>query len=297
MGGLIYIVLVNYNDQKYMEDFMRSLERQTYQNFRVVMVDSASTDGSAEWIQNNYPECRTLLQKENVGFAKGCNIGIEYARKNGADYILLLNIDTVLEDNLLEELVKYAGDNTVVSPKIYSSRDKVDIWYAGGRLDYATGCHVQYHDERLEEGNTRSAHRVTFISGCCMLIPIKVLRRVGDLDEKFFMYYDDDDLSIRFRKARVHMIYVSTTSLWHKVGGSYGGVRSILTEYYFTRNRLYLMKKHKDVMTVSYHKIAREIFSRKVYKPNAGDKPYASYVARGLWDFYTGRMYKSARKF
>ena len=134
-------------------------------------------------------------------------------------------------------------------------------------------------------------------SGCCMLIPIEVIKRVGGLDEKYFMYYDDDDMSLRFRKAGVEMRYIYSSSLWHKVGGSYAGKKNILTEYYFTRNRLYLMKKHKDIMRTSYHKIAKEIFEQKVYKAGANDKQYIPYVLRGICDFYIGKMGKSSCKF
>ena len=117
------------------------------------------------------------------------------------------------------------------------------------------------------------------------------------MDEKYFMYYDDDDMSLRFRKAGVEMRYIYSSSLWHKVGGSYAGKKNILTEYYFTRNRLYLMKKHKDIMRTSYHKIAKEIFEQKVYKAGANDKQYIPYVLRGICDFYIGKMGKSSCKF
>lgn len=297
MNGIIYIVLVNYNGMKYMEDFMASIENQTYKNYSIVLVDSGSSDGSAQWFQEHYKQHKIIIKHENIGFACGCNIGIRYAEGKGADYILLLNIDTVLEDNVLEELVKSSSSNTVVSPKIYSSKDKVDIWYAGGKLNLKTGSHIQYHDERLEKRNASLAKRINFVSGCCMLIPMSVIKKVGILDEKFFMYYDDDDLSIRFWKAGVRMLYVPTTSLWHKVGGSYAGIRSVLTEYYFTRNRLYLMKKHKDVMRVNYNSVAWDIFKKKVYKVNPNDEEYRYFVARALLDFYMNRMYKSSCKF
>lgn len=297
MNKSVYIVLVNYNGKEYLDEFMESLKGQTYSNYRVVFVDSASSDGSAEMFRERWPECKAILKKENVGFARGCNIGIEYARRKKADYVLLLNIDTVLEENLLEELVKHSEGKRVVSPKIYSSRDRVDIWYGGGDLNYETGCHAQYHDERLESSDGTFCHEITFASGCCMLIPMSVINKVGNLDEKFFMYYDDDDLSFRFKKAEVEMRYIFSTSLWHKVGGSYAGKRSILTEYYFTRNRLYLMRKHKDVMQTSCHKIAKEIFEQKICKASENDKKYVPYVLRGIFDFYTGKLGKSSCKF
>ena len=161
MSKSVYIVLVNYNGMKYLDDFMDSMHKQTYTNYKIVFVDSASTDGSAEYFKNTWTEAKTIIKKENVGFARGCNIGIEYAKRKKADYVLLLNIDTVLDNNLIEELVKYSEGERVVSPKIYSTRDKVDIWYGGGDLNYETGCHAQYHDERLEKENFDLCHEIT----------------------------------------------------------------------------------------------------------------------------------------
>ncbi len=297
MDGCVYVVIVNYNGMKYLEEFMDSLERQTYKNFKVIFVDSCSPDGSGNWFEEKYPQHETFLQNSNVGFAKGCNIGIQYARQSGADYVLLLNIDTVLEENLLEELVKYSRGEAVTTPKIYSTRDKVNIWYGGGSIDYEKGSNVHFHDERLESRSVSPIHNVSFASGCCMLIPAIVLQKVGSLDEKFYMYFDDVDMSVRFKKAHVRIYYVSSTSLWHKVGGSYDGIRNILTEYYFTRNKLYFIKKHRDVMKVSCHKAAWEILRQKVFKAGPNDKKYVPYILRGIFDFYFNRLYKSSCKF
>lgn len=297
MDGCVYIILVNYNGMSYLEEFMQSLERQTYKNYKVVFVDSCSPDDSGIWFEENYPQHKVFLENKNIGYAKGCNIGIHYARQEGADYVLLLNIDTVLEDNLIEELVKYSKGRAVTTPKIYSSRDKVNIWYAGGSIDYEKGTNVHFHDERLECHSVSPVHRVSFVSGCCMLIPNFVLQKVGSLDEKFYMYYDDVDMCVRLRKIRIPMYYISSTSLWHKVGGSYDGIRSVLTEYYCTRNKLYFIKKHKDVMQISCHEAAWDMLQKKVIKAGINDKKYAPHVFRGIFDFYFNRLYMSSHRF
>lgn len=297
MDGCVYVVLVNYNGMPYLEEFMHSLEGQTYKNYKVVFVDSGSSDGSAMWFKRKYPQHKAFLAAKNVGYVRGCNIGMRYARKKGADYVLLLNIDTILEDNLLEELVKYSRGVAVTTPKIYSTRDKVNIWYAGGTIDYEKGTNVHFHDERLERGGDSPAHCIDFASGCCMLIPKRVLQTVGGFDEKFYMYYDDVDLCIRLKKANIRLYYISSTSLWHKVGGSYGGIRSVLTEYYCARNRLYFIRKHKDLIKISCHAAAWDMLQKKVIRPSITDKKYSCYVLRGVCDFYLNRLYESSCKF
>lgn len=297
MVGCVYIVAVNYNGRGYLEEFMESLECQTYNNFKLIFVDNCSPDGSGRWFEEHYPQYEVIFQPTNIGFARGCNIGIYRAQEEGAEYILLLNIDTVLENDLLEELVKYSKGAAVTVPKIYSTRDKMNIWYGGGSIDYGKGTNVHYHDTRLEESSARPFCSVDFATGCCMLIPASVLSKVGYLDEKFYMYYDDVDLSVRIKKAQVCMYYVPSASLWHKVGGSYKGARNILTEYYFTRNRLYFIKKHKELMKISCHKAAWEILKRKVIKADSNGKKYIPYVLSGIRDFYFNRLYKSPCKF
>ena len=297
MNDCVYVVIVNHNGMPYLEEFMYSLEEQTYKNFRVVFVDSGSSAGSAMWFKRKYSQYKAFLSANNLGYAKGCNIGIHYARKKGAEYVLLLNIDTVLENNLLEELVKYSKGVAVTTSKIYSTRDKVNIWYAGGAIDYEMGTNVHFHDERLERDESSPAHGIDFVSGCCMLIPMQVLQEVGVFDEKFYMYYEDVDLSIRLKKANIQMYYISSTSLWHKVGGSYDGIRNALTEYYCTRNRLYFIKKHEELIKIGCNAVAWDMLQKKVIRPSIIDRKYASYVLRGVCDFYLNRLYRSSCKF
>lgn len=297
MDDLIYIVLVNYNEKKYLQDCLDSIYGQTYKNIKVVMVDNDSADGSVEEVSASYPDVDILQTGCNSGFAHGCNVGIEYALRKGADYVMLLNIDTFIDENLVFYLHKYASRNKVTSPKIFSNQDYTDIWYAGGGMDYTAGSHTQFHDTRLEMKNESPAHNMKFASGCCMMVHRNIWQTIGLLDEKYFMYFDDDDLSVRFRKNHIRMVYVPDAVMWHKVGGSYKGIKNILTEYYFTRNKLYFVWKHRDVMKIDIFHLTWQMLDKKVIHAKGNDRQYIRYVLCGIRDFYLGKMYKSNCKF
>lgn len=289
----IYIVLVNYNGKKYIEECIKSIYRQTYKRITVVVVDNASSDGSLKDIEK-YTDLIILRRKKNEGFAKGCNIGIQYALHEGADYVMLLNVDTVIDNDLVYELYQCADDHTITSPKIYDNDARTRIWYAGGDIDFQHGKHVQYHHRKLEKQHGKEHnYRVQFVSGCCMLVHRNVWKKVGFLDEKYFMYFDDDDLSVRFLKGKFQMRYVPAATMWHKVGGCFRGSKNSLTQYYFTRNRLYFVKKHSDIMKISVWKLVYEILVKQVIFPSEADKQYRGYVIKGVIDFCLGNMYQA----
>lgn len=297
MDDLIYIVLVNYNERKYLKDCLESIFNQTYHNIKVVMIDNDSNDGSVEEVRKSFPDVEIFQTGSNTGFAHGCNVGIEYALENGTDYVMLLNIDTHIDTNLVFHLHRHAGSRKVTSPKIYSDQMHSNIWYAGGGMDYTAGSHTQFHDERLERKNSEPVHSMKFASGCCMLVHRDIWQKIGLLDEKYFMYFDDDDLSVRFRKSHIKMLYVPKAIMWHKVGGSYKGMKNILTEYYFTRNKLYFVWKHKDVMKIDIFHLTWQMLEQKVFHAKGNDKRYIPYVIRGICDFYLRKMYRSSCKF
>ena len=135
MNSKVTVVLVNYNDSQYMEEFFDSVHRQTYENIDVVLVDNASVDSSLTWIKDNEPKIKVIALNENVGFGEGCNIGAKWALDNGTEYVLFLNIDTVLEPNLVSELVKAADNNTVTTALTYCGvRDAREVWYSGNEI-------------------------------------------------------------------------------------------------------------------------------------------------------------------
>ena len=185
---------------------------------------------------------RFLQLEDNLGFAAGNNKGIELALSIGCTYVMLLNNDTVIAEDMIEELHSKSSSNTVTVPKMYYynvNGEKNIIWYAGGVLKYkgADGIHIGGGKRDSEEYSIEK--KVTFATGCCMLVHKDILEKIGLLREEYFMYVEDTDYSIRLNQNNVDILYVPSAKLWHKVSSSSGGEMSKFIIYYVVRNRMH----------------------------------------------------------
>ena len=285
MSQKVSIVLVNYNGKVYLKDLLKSIAVQDYQVVDIILVDNDSTDGSIEWLKTNYPEVCLIESKRNEGFGEGCNIGIDYAIAHGAEYVLLMNTDTIPEKNLVSELVKYADSETVTTAKIYcGEKGDEKLWYSGGEINWITAKTNQllYGAE-----DRKPTYPVEFISGCCMLLHKNIFEKVGKFDKDFYLYYEDTDFCVRMKKTHIKMLYVTTTSLWHKVGGSSvgGNEMSCSTQYYVTRNRLLFAEKHADLFKEGNLSVLREILRERAFFAGINNEKYELYVKAAIADF------------
>lgn len=280
----ITVVLVNYNGKKFLKKCIESIYNQTYKNILILIVDNNSTDGSVQWLAVNYPEIKVIACKKNYGFSKGNNIGISYAMGHGADYILLLNVDTVIGQSMIGYLLEYANNTTVTVPKIYSDKNMKKIWYAGGVMDFSNGR--SYHKIQ----NRGNIDEVTFACGCCMLIHKDIIAKVGMLNEKYYLYFEDTDFSIRLDKNNIKIKYIPKAEMWHRIGGSGGKNGSYIKSYYMTRNQLYFILKYKKDMHITVLKKTMEIFWKDILHET--DRKRRKYILWGIWDFYRGNMSK-----
>lgn len=281
----ITIVLVNYNGRNFLKNCIESIRAQTYNNISLLIVDNNSSDDSVNYLKSTYPEIPVIVCSKNHGFAKGNNIGIRRALEAGADYILLLNVDTVIDEHLVEYLMKEADSQTVTVPKIYSDKRMMKIWYSGGEIDYINGRAFHYEKWECSEGN-----EVSFACGCCILIHKNILERVGMFDEHYYLYFEDTDFSARLAKENIKIKYVKEARMWHKVGGSGGDKGALIKTYYITRNRLYFINKFQDEIQVKALQIAWETFWKYVITEKNKEK--RKYVWWGIRDFYRKKMYK-----
>lgn len=186
----------------------------------------------------------------NLGFAEGNNVGIRFAIESGSDYVLLLNNDTEVAPNLIDELLeahRHFPNAGVIGPKIYYFDDPNRIWSAGGYWDERGQCFQQGGDGELDEGQHDVAGPTEFIVGCAMLVPVGVFARVGLLERAFFLNYEEIDFCSRVRKAGFALVYAPAARLWHKVSSSFGGEESPLKGYYTYRNRLLWARRHLPV--------------------------------------------------
>ena len=220
----------------------------------IIVVDNASKDNLFVALKTKYPNVVFIENKNNLGFAEGNNVGIKYATEHGTDFVLILNNDTIVDKNLIRELLEVAETNEkigIVVPKIYFAHgfefhkdrySKKDLgrvfWYAGGEMDWKNVIGFHRGVDEVDRGQYDRIEKTDFASGCCMLVKREVFEKVGFFDEKFFLYYEDSDLCERIRRAGYSMMYSPKAILWHKNAGSAGGSGSKLQDYYITRNRL-----------------------------------------------------------
>lgn len=250
----VFVSIINFNGRENTLDCLDSIKKAEKNSFdlNVVVIDNGSSEKFD--LPKNYSEVILLKNSKNLGFSGGHNIGIKYALRSGADYILILNNDTVVDNNLISELLKTANLNEdigIIAPKIYfypgfefhkdgykkEEKGRV-LWYAGGEMDWKNVVGHHRGVDEVDHGRYEKIEETDFASGCCFLIKREVLEKVGLFDEKYFLYYEDNDLSQRVKRKGFKIIYNPKAILWHKNAGSVGGSGSSLQDYYITRNRM-----------------------------------------------------------
>ncbi len=248
------IVLVNYNGLKFMPACLETLKRVDYAEFEIIIVDNASSDGSAEWTEQNYRELNLIRLEQNTGVVGGNNAGMQWCIANGCDYVLLLNNDTEVEPDFLSKLMCHADQNTLLVPKIYFYDNREVLNSHFGHFDFWNGRNVEWFYDQPDTEKSSQLCVGTMSNTCAMLIPRAVLDKIGMMDENYFMYFDDNDFIHRAVFAGASLKFVPDSMIYHKESSSSGGQSlSPFTLYYLTRNRLYFMSKfQKNPVALAY---------------------------------------------
>lgn len=296
----IAIILVNYNGLTDTVECIDSILQMTYRNYKIIVVDNKSTDDSVKNLREKQlsAEFELIECKKNLGFSAGNNVGIQYAIEMGVEYVLLLNNDTIVDRGFLKTLIKRTIElphDSVTTGTIYYSANRKMIWYGGGGFNKKTGKVSHFGFKRLNFKLPEKTVEVTFISGCCMCIPISVIKRVGLLDEIYFLYEEDMDYCYRLQNEGVKLFYIPDAILYHKVSSSTTKMNHMsgTTQYYMVRNKFFFIKKYYT----GFRKIKPYCYSFAMYcyyciRYGMNIK----YVAMGIHDFLNKKMMKTDRK-
>ena len=248
----VTIIILNWNGKEDTIECLESLKHITYPNYEILLVDNGSTDGSVECFRERYPGMEIIENEDNLGFAEGNNVGIRKAMNEGADYVLLLNNDTVVDPEFLGELVKVAeGDERIgiVGPKIYyydyKGRKDV-IWFAGGVINRWTRASIHEGENKPDSQNYSRPKEIDYVTGCAILIKKDLISNIGMLEPAFFTYYEDVEICFRARMHGWKINYIPSSRVWHKISQSSGGAFSSHTVYHTTRNRIWFIKMHSS---------------------------------------------------
>jgi len=244
---LVYIIVLTWNGKTDTLECLKSLQDLAYPNAKILVVDNASEDGTAEAVRASFPMVELVCTNSNLRFAGGNNTGIENALRHGADYVLLLNNDTVVDRDFLTRLVQTAEEQQqigIVGPKVYYYGEPKRIWFAGGRIEWWKGWVSHIGIRETDECQYDAVREVDYITGCCMLVKRGVIDAVGALDERFYLYGEDVDWCIRARRAGFKVVYVPSSHIWHKVSTSSGGHLSWFKNWNKLKSLLRLMAKY-----------------------------------------------------
>ena len=288
------IVTVNYNSAAFIGEFLDSLRLVDYPNAHLIVVDAASHDGSADEIARRCPQAHLVRCEENVGIARGNNIGAEICRERGFDYILFINNDTSHEPDLLRVLVDAAGQRTMTVPRILYAHDRRLISTHAGDFDWNLGLFRNTHHGKPDGPATRQRRELRTASFCCMLVPTGAFADVGPLDERFFMYYEETDFLRRALEAGYRLLYVPEAVVYHQESASSGGGwMTPFKLYYATRNRLFLVRKHAR-SPLRYALFTCYFWATRV--PSviryviSGERVMLKALLLGMLHYYRGRM-------
>ena len=289
----VHIIILNWNGYKNTFECLNSLNQIKYKNCDIVLIDNGSETDEIDNILTYFSNIKIIKTENNLGFTGGNNLGIKYSMENNADFILLLNNDTVVEPDFLEFLLNKFMSHPktgVVAPKISYYNKPEKIWSVGGKINIIRGSGVSYTNERsLKKANGEMG----FVSGCCMLIGRNVFENVGLFDEKYFLYDEDADLCCRTINAG-YKIYTETKSrIYHKIKASTAKNFSNLSLYYETRNRLYFAKKNfKSFYLFTTVYICFTMLLKSLFWICTGKSGRVSAALKGIKDFFYNRMGK-----
>jgi len=230
------IIIVNWNKRDYLEECVRSLLKQTFKDFEIIVVDNNSTDGSQAMLREKFPSIRLVESRENLGFAKGCALGLKHAKGRN---IALFNNDAVADKSWLAALAKEINSGAAIAGgKVIDKKTRkvASTWI---KMDPVRAIPYLYTKEKPRA-------EVDYVTGCAVLMSGDAVRELGFLDTGYFMYYDDPDWCARAIRAGKKVAYAPDAIVWHDESSTLGRFSSS-RKYHLLRSRIRFALKNFDL--------------------------------------------------
>ena len=270
---LISVVVLNYNAGELLLNCIESIKKSIYKNLEIIVVDNISTDKSQKMCKEKYPDIKLIQNDKNFGYCEGNNIGIREAK---GDYIIILNPDTIVESNWIEELLSAYNKfgEGLYQPKILSLNEK-QVLQSTGNMLHVFGFGFAKDKGKKDEEIDEKIKKIGYASGTCLFTSRNVLDKVGLLDSFLFLYHDDLDLGWRASQIGINSYYVPKSKIYHVE--SYSLKWSAKKFYWLERNRKYCLLTH--------------------YSKNTYAKMYSSLCLVDLfvWFFYISKGFLGAK--
>ena len=237
MPPKVSVVILNWNGKEYLANCLASLAKASYATFEVIVVDNNSSDGSVEFVRKNFPRVKVIASNINLGFASGNNLGF---RKATGKYVVFLNNDTVVTEDFLAPLVSDLEKDEFlgcVEPQLRMLSEPRLIDQVGSFLT-STGYlyHYGFH-KPFNKAIYQNRREIFSAKGACMMLPRKVLQKVGVFDDDFFIFFEETDLCYRLWLAGYSVLYEPKSIIYHRTGGD-------TSDTYAYERRVYLSTKN-----------------------------------------------------
>ena len=238
----VTIIIPNYNGKHFMEPCLQSLSEQTCRDFKVLVVDNASSDGSLEYMSEHYPDIEVISLKKNYGFSKAVNVGIEHST---TPYVILLNNDTTVDTHYVEEMIKAIEK----SPRIFSVSSKMiqmyhpDLMDDAGDMYSVLGWAFQRGVGRPEGLYKKSCRVFTACAGAA-IYRREVFETIGYFDEMHFAYLEDIDVGYRAKLYGYDNVFCPEAVVYHVGSGTSGSKYNSFKVKLAARNNVYLNYKN-----------------------------------------------------
>jgi hypothetical protein len=253
----VSIIIVNWNTCRFLEECLQSVYDQTkIIDFEVIVIDNASTDGSAEMVKRVFPNVILIENKENRGFAAANNQGIKAGK---GKYFLLLNSDTIILDNAVEKVVKFSDSHdkaAVVAcktlnfdrslqPNCFMFPSVLNLFLSTFYLCHLFPRNSFFGRERMSWWDWKDSREVDVVTGCFMFVRREAIDLVGMMDDSYFMYFEETDWCYRFKKAGWKILFIPDAEIIHLGGSSSKQVRSEMLQQHI-RSMLLFFRKHRS---------------------------------------------------
>lgn len=303
----VYIVILNWLKNGLIDtiECLESVFKLDYPNFEVIVVDNESQDESVNIIGKSYPRVILIRNEENLGYCAGNNIGMRYALKNGADYLWLLNNDTVVYSDSVSKMVDLAEssfDIGLVSPTIYYFENPQKIQYAGSYIKLED-LSIIYPDLSSEVIHPDfQTGKSVYVWGTGLFIKRNCIEKIGFLNEAYFAYYEDADYTLRSMHSGFRSVICSSAKILHKkiplIPAPIISTRGTHYIYFMIRNRWFLGSTYlKGLASFNYkRKLVADLLLDLGNYYHQGENESMEACLHGLWDGFrsiTGSMTES----
>ena len=297
----VIVLILSFNGKLLLDDSIATYLANDYPKFSVVVIDNGSTDGSREYIEQNYPKVKVLRTEVNLKYSGGFNFGMQYAfNEKNADYVLVTNNDVKADSRVISELVKTAETDPMigfVTGKVYYF-DRPDMLQTVGKHEDPIRWNGEHIGNREKDSGQydRVAERV-FADDIFTLVRRSVYEKLGGYDTTFAFQAEEYDWQARAKKLGFKIYYTPFAKIWHKESMTIGK-NSAFKAYYDARNPMLVILKHKsaDFFRVYFwYHFKRGVFrtsliSLKQLKPAVFFAIWRGFISGLFWGFSNKRF-------